>query len=321
VRFAVFGAGGAGGYLGARLAEAGHAVVFIARGEHLATIREKGLRLESIAGDVHVQPATATDRPEEIEAVDAVVVATKTWQLPAAAAAMRAMVGPDTAVVPVLNGVEAPGMLAEALGPEPVLGGLCGMQAFIAAPGLVRHVGADPWIAFGELDGRMTERVDRLRQAFERCRALKVDVPSDINVAMWEKFMFIASTGGLGAATRSPFGVFRSWPQTRAMLERAMREVLAVARARGIEVPDDAVDRSMALADRLEPHVTSSMQRDIMAGRRSELDHWNGAVDRLGREAEVETPVHSFLFSVLLPQELQARGEVEFPAPNPRVGR
>jgi 2-dehydropantoate 2-reductase len=313
VRFAVFGAGGAGGYLGARLAEAGEDVVFIARGEHLAAIREKGFRLESIAGDVHVQPATATDHPEEVEPVDAVVAATKTWQLPSAAAAMRRMVGPDTAVVPVLNGVEAPAMLTEALGPEPVLGGLCGMQAFIGAPGLVRHVGADPWIAFGELDGRMSERVDRLREAFGRCRALKVDVPSDINVAMWEKFMFIASTGGLGSATRAPFGVFRSRPETRAVLEKAMREVLAVGRGRGIALPDDAVDRSMALVDRLEPHVTSSMQRDIMAGRRSELDHWSGAVDRLGREVAVETPVHSFLFSVLLPQELMARGEIELP--------
>jgi 2-dehydropantoate 2-reductase len=312
VRLGVFGAGGAGGYLGARLAEAGHDVTFIARGEHLAAIREKGFRLESIAGDVHVRTA-ATDDPAEIGQVDAVVVATKTWQLPAAAVGMRPMVGPQTAVVPVLNGVEAPAVLMEALGPEPVLGGLCGMQAFIAAPGLVRHVGADPWIAFGELDGSMTERIDRLREAFGRCRALKVDVPPDINVAMWEKFMFIASTGGLGAATRAPFGVFRSRSETREMLERAIREVLAAGRARGIALPDDAADRSMALVDRLEPHVTSSMQRDIMAGRRSELEAWNGAVVRLGAEAGVETPVHSFLYSVLLPQDLRARGEVDFP--------
>jgi 2-dehydropantoate 2-reductase len=313
VRFAIFGAGGAGGYLGARLAEAGEDVVFIARGEHLDAIREKGFRLESIAGDVHLEPATATDDPAEIEPVDAVVVATKTWQLPAASEAMRTMVGRQTAVVPVLNGVEAPAVLTDALGPEPVLGGLTGMQAFIAAPGLVRHVGADPWIAFGELDGRMTERVRLLQQAFSRCRALKVDVPPDINVAMWEKFMFIASTGGLGAASRAPFGVFRARPETRALLGMAMREVLEVGRARGIDLPDDGADRSMALVDRLEPHVTSSMQRDILGGRRSELDAWNGAVDRLGREAGVATPVHSLLYSVLLPQELRARGEIDFP--------
>lgn len=313
MRFAVFGAGGAGGYIGARLAEAGEDVVFIARGEHLGAIREKGFRLESIAGDVHIQPATATDDPAEIGPVDSVVVATKTWQLADAASALRTMVGPQTSVVPVLNGVEAPAVLAEGLGPEPVLGGLAGMQAFIAAPGLVRHVGADPWIAFGELDGRMSKRVRLLQAAFERCRALKVDVPGDINVAMWEKFMFIASTGGLGAATRAPFGVFRSQPETRFMLEAAMREVLAVGRARGIDLPDDAVDRSLALVDRLEPHVTSSMQRDIMAGRRSELDAWNGAVDRLGRETGVSTPAHSFLYAVLLPQELLARGEIDFP--------
>jgi 2-dehydropantoate 2-reductase len=313
MRIAVFGAGGAGGYLGARLAEAGEDVTFIARGGHLRAIRERGLRLESIAGDVLVQPAKATDDPAEVGPVDAVVVATKTWDLPAAAQAMRPLVGPGTIAVPVLNGVEAPAILAKALGPEPVLGGLTGMVSFIAGPGHVRHTGAEPWIAFGELDGRVTDRVRRLEEAFRRCRGLKVDVPADINVALWEKFLFITATGGVGAITRAPFGVFRSTPETRAMLEAAMREVVSLARARAVDVPDDAVTRSIELIDRLEPGGTSSMQRDIMAGRRSELDAWNGAVVRLGREAGVETPVHASIYAALLPQELQARGELEFP--------
>jgi 2-dehydropantoate 2-reductase len=142
--------------VGARLAEAGQDVTFVARGEHLRAIRERGLRLESIGGDVHVHPAIATDDPSEIGSVDAVVVATKTWQLPEAAKAMRPMIGPGTTVVPVLNGVEAPEVLAEILGREVVVGGLCGMTAFIAAPGVIRHVGADPWVAFGELDGTVS---------------------------------------------------------------------------------------------------------------------------------------------------------------------
>jgi 2-dehydropantoate 2-reductase len=313
MRVAVFGAGGAGGYLGARLAEAGEDVVFIARGEHLRAIRERGLRLESIAGDVLVRPAIATDDPREAGPVDAVVVATKTWDLPAAAQAMRPLVGKETAVIPVLNGVEAPGILAEALGSKPVLGGLAGMVSFIAGPGHIRHAGAEPWVAFGELDGKTTDRVRRLEETFRRCRGLKVEVPSDINVAMWEKFLFITATGGVGAVTRAPFGVFRAIPETRGMLETAMREVVTVARARGVEVADDAVTRAMDLIDGLEPFGTSSMQRDIMAGRRSELDAWNGAVVRLGSEAGVEAPVHAFIYASLRPQERRARGEVEFP--------
>lgn len=313
MRFAVFGAGGVGGYLGARLSEAGEDVVFIARGEHLRAIRERGLRLESIAGDVVIRPAEATDDPSEIGPVDAVIVSTKTWDLPAAAGEMGPLLGSETAVVPVLNGVEAPTILAGVLGPEHVLGGLCGMVSFIAGPGHIRHAGAEPWIAFGELDGRVTDRVRRLEEAFRRCRGLKVDVPADITVALWEKFLFITATGGVGAVTRAPFGVFRALPETRKMLEAAMREVVAVARARGIEVSDDAVTRALGLMDGLEPHGTSSMQRDIMAGRRSELDAWNGAVARLGREAGVETPTHDFIYATLLPQEIRARGEIEFP--------
>jgi 2-dehydropantoate 2-reductase len=314
MRFAVFGAGGVGGYLGARLSEAGEEVVFIARGEHLRAIRDRGLRVESIAGDVVIHPAETTDDPSAVGPVDAVIASTKTWDLPAAAEEMRGLLGPETAVVPVLNGVEAPTILADVLGPEHVLGGLCGMVSFIAGPGHIRHAGAEPWIAFGELDGRVTDRVRRLEEAFRRCRGLKVDVPADITVALWEKFLFITATGGVGAVTRAPFGVFRELPETRRMLEEAMREVVAVARARGIEVSDDAVTKSLGLMDGLEPHGTSSMQRDIMAGRRSELDAWNGAVARLGREAGVETPVHDFIYATLLPQELRARGEVQFPA-------
>jgi 2-dehydropantoate 2-reductase len=313
VRIAVFGAGGAGGYLGARLAEAGHEVVLIARGEHLRAIRTDGLRLQSIAGDVVVRPA-ATDDPGSVGAVDAVVVATKTFDLPEAAEAMRPLVGPETSVLPVLNGVEAPDILAAALGREPVLGGLAGMVSYIAAPGVIRHTGAEPWIAFGELDGNTTERVKRLQEAFQGCRGLRVEVPEDITVAMWEKFLFITATGGVGAVTRAPFGGFRAVPETRSLLEAAMREVLAVGRARGVDLEEEAVGRSMAMIDGFEPHGTSSMQRDIMAGRRSELDAWNGAVVRLGRRAGVDTPAHAHIHAALLPQELRARGELEFQA-------
>jgi 2-dehydropantoate 2-reductase len=308
VHVAVFGTGGVGGYLGARLIEAGQDVSLIARGPHLAAIREHGLRLESIAGDVTVRPRTATDAPSDIGPVDAVVVATKSWQLPEAARSMTRLVGPDTMVVPVLNGVEAAGVLAEVVGPDHVIGGLCGMISFVAGPGHIRHQGAEPWITIGELDRRVTDRVRRLEDVLRTCRGLKAEIADDIHVALWEKFMFITATGGVGSVTRVPMGVFRAVPETRVVLERAMREVRAVAGARGIDLAEEVVAERMAFIDGLEFEGTSSMQRDFMDGRRTELEAWNGAVVRLGREAGVDTPVHSFLYAALLPQELRARG-------------
>jgi 2-dehydropantoate 2-reductase len=311
MRIAIFGAGGVGGYLGARLAEAGHDVVLIARGEHLRALREHGLRLESVAGDAVIHPIEATDDPAVPGPVEAVLVTVKAWDLEEAARAVRPLVGPESAVVPLLNGVEAADVVARALGRARVVGGLCGMISFIAGPGHIKHAGAEPWVTIGEFDGDITDRVRRLEAALRDCRGLRVGVAEDIHAALWEKFLFVVSSGGVAAVTRSPFGVIRSVPEARVMLEDAMREILAVARARGIAVAEDAVAKAMTLVDSLPPDGTASMQRDIMAGRRSELDAWNGAVVRLGREAAVPTPVHSFIYAALLPQELGARGELD----------
>ena len=309
----MFGAGGVGGYLGARLAEAGEDVALVARGEHLRAIRRDGLRLRSIAGDVVIDPIEATDDPAELGATDAVVVATKTWQLEDAAASMPSLVGADTTVLPVLNGVEAADVLAERLGRERIVGGLCGMISYVAGPGEIHHVGAEPWVTLGELDGSVTKRVEAIAEALGRCRGLRAEIAEDIRVALWEKFMFITATGGVGAVTRAPMGVFRAVPETRAMLEDAMREVVSVARARGVALDPETVRRRMAFIDGLEPHGTASMQRDIMDGKRSELEAWNGAVVRLGREAGVDTPVHRAIYASLLPQERRAQGALAFP--------
>ncbi len=308
LRVAVFGTGGVGGYFGARLAEAGHPVTFIARGEHLRAIQEHGLRVESPRGDVHIFPAQATADPAEVGPVDLVLVATKAWQLPAAAQAMRPLVGPETAVLPLLNGVEAPEILAAALGPEPVLGGLCKISAYKAAPGLIRHVGVAPEVVFGELDGRRTPRVERLAQAFAACRGVKVTVPPDVRVAMWAKLTFIAAFSAVGAVTRAPAGVIRRLPETRRLLEAAMHEIVAVAQAVGVALPDEAAAQALAFTDALEPQVTASLQRDIMEGRPSELEAQVGVVVRLGRQAGVPTPVMAALYAALLPQERRARG-------------
>jgi len=314
MRIAIFGTGAVGGYFGGRLAQAGEEVVFIARGEHLRALLSRGLRVDSLKGDFVLDPVQATDDPAGVGAVDAVLVGVKAWQVPEAAQAMRPLVGPDTFVVPLQNGVEAPAQLAAVLGAEHVLGGLCRIMSFIAGPGHIRHAGAEPYIAFGELDNRSSERAERLRQAFERATGLTVEIPPDIQAALWGKFLFIASFSGVGAVTRAPAGVLRGVPEARRLLEQAMQEIINVASAYDIELPDDIVGKTMAFVDGLPPGGTASMQRDIIEGRPSELDSQNGAVVRLGQEVGVATPLHSFIYHSLLPLELQARGQVQFAA-------
>jgi 2-dehydropantoate 2-reductase len=197
------------------------------------------------------------------------------------------------------------------LGAEHVLGGLCRISTFVAGPGHVRHVGIEPSVAFGELDGRRSQRVERLRQAFERA-GINVAVPEDILSAMWEKFVFIAAISGVGAVARAPAGVIRSIPETRRMLEGALEEIARLAEARQVRLPVEVVPKTLVLIDGLSPTVTASMQRDVIEGRPSELDSQNGAVVRMGLEAGIATPTHTFIYQALLPQELKARRRIEF---------
>jgi 2-dehydropantoate 2-reductase len=312
MRIAVFGAGAVGGYFGGRLAQAGEDVVFFARGEHLKAMQTRGLQVESIEGNFVIDPVHATDDPTDIGSVDALLVSVKAWQVPEAAEAMRPMVGPETFVVPLENGVEAPAQLAAVLGEKHVLGGLCRIISALVEPGHIRHAGIAPTVTFGELDRRRSERAERLRQAFEKAKGVTPSIPPDIRVAMWEKFLFIAALSGVGAVTRAPVGVLRSLAETRRLLEEAMAEILSVAHGLAVALPQETVVETMAFIDGLPASGTASMQRDLIAGRPSELESQNGAVVRLGREVGVETPVHSFIYRSLLPQELLARGQLQF---------
>jgi 2-dehydropantoate 2-reductase len=311
MRIAVFGAGGVGGYFGGRLAQAGEDVVFIARGAHLEAMRTAGLLVDSLKGDFSVRPVQATDVPAEVGRVDAVLVAVKAWQVPEAAHAIQPMLGEETFVVPLQNGVEAPEQLSAVLGKECVLGGLCHIVSYIAGPGYIKHAGIEPHIAFGEMEGGKSERAEALKAAFDRA-GVWAEAPEDIQAAMWEKFLFIAAISGVGAVTRAPAGLMRRLPETRRLLENAMKETFAVGRARGVNLPADVVERTLAFVDNLPEGATASMQRDIMEGRPSELHSQNGAVVRLGAEADAPTPIHAYIYHALLPQELRARGEVDF---------
>jgi len=313
MRIAVFGAGGVGGYFGGRLAQAGEEVVFIARGDHLQALRTHGLRVDSVKGDFVVKPVQATDDPAQVGVVDVILVGVKAWQVSEAAEAMRPLVGPETFVVPLQNGLEAPAQLAEVLGHRHVVVGLCGIISLIAGPGHIRHAGMEPFVKFGEMDNRPSERVERLHHAFARAGE-NVEIPPDIQAALWMKFLFVSPMGGVGAITRAPVGVWRSVPGTRQMVEQGLQEIIALARAREIALPEDAIGTVMAMFDSLPPEGTPSMQRDIMEGRPSELNAQIGVVVRFGQEAHVATPLYTFMYHSLLPIELRARGQVQFPA-------
>jgi 2-dehydropantoate 2-reductase len=307
LRFAVFGTGGVGAYFGGRLAEAGEDVHFIARGKHLAALRDQGLRVSSVDGDFHLHSIEVTDDPAGVGPVDVVLLGVKAWQVPAAAEGMRPLVGERTLVVPLQNGIEAPDQLAAVLGAGHVLGGLCRILVWIEGPGHIRHAGVTPYVAFGELDGSSSARVEALRQAFLRTRGVTAEVPPDIRVAMWSKFLFIAALSGVGALTRMPIGVIRSEPKSREMLRQALEEIYAIAVRHGIALPGDTVEKTVAFIDGLPEDGTASMQRDIMQGRPSELEAQVGAVVRLGERLGVAVPVHRLIYESLSPLEWKAR--------------
>jgi 2-dehydropantoate 2-reductase len=303
----VFGSGGVGGYFGGRLAQAGEKVTFIARGEHLHAMLTNGLSVESINGDFTIQPVIATDDTTQVDAVDAILVCVKTWDITKAAKAIMPMLGSNTFVVPLENGVEAPSQLAEILGREHILGGLCRIASRIASPGHIQHTAIDPSVAFGELDNRLSSRAQKLLQSFEHAR-VSTEIPPDINVAVWQKFLFISAVSGLGAITRVPFGRFRSLEGTRLMLEEALKECFSIAIAQGIHLPANSVANTLSYIDTLPPGTMASMQRDIIDGRPSELEAQNGALVHMGKMLNIPTPVHAFIYHSLLPQENLARG-------------
>ena len=306
MRIAVIGAGGVGGYFGGRLAQSGVDTTFIARGATLEALRTRGLRVDSIQGDFILDRVNATGDPSTIGNVDAVLVAVKAWQIPEAAETLKPVIGDDTVVVPLENGMDAPDQLAAVLGREHVLGGLCALVSFQVAPGHIRHAAAEPMVLFGELDNRRSARAERLCDAFVRA-GVKAEIPPDIHRSMWTKFLFIAPMSGVGAVTRLPVGVWRAVPETRAMARRAIEELQALAHARGVSLDPNAVELTLQRMDNLAPESTASLQRDVMEGKPSELDAQLGAVVRMGRESGVPTPVCELLYSALLPQERNAR--------------
>ena len=300
MRVAVLGAGGIGGPYGAALAKSGAEVTFVARGAHLAAIRENGLRIEGDRGETHIKPAQATDDIVGIGTVDFVLFCVKFWDVEDVGRQLRAVVGPQTAIVPLQNGVDAAERLIPVLGPQAVMGGTAFVTGTIAAPGVIRQTGTYQRMTFGELDGRRSERGQRLRDLCEAAGFEGVFSP-DIKVPIWEKFILLVPLSGLHALTRVPLGMWRDDPDLLALYEASLRETVAVGLAEGVRLPPDSIDKGMALMRSMPAHHTTSMGNDLLRGNRLELPWFAGKVVELGRRHDIPTPVNGFIYAALKP--------------------
>lgn len=242
--------------------------------------------------------------------MDVVLICVKAWQVTEAAEAIQPMLGRDTFVVPLCNGVDAAQQLSTALGSERVLAGLCGIFSRITSPGHIQHTGANPFIGFGELDNCPTERAHSLLAVLQNA-GIDSEIPSDITQALWQKYILVTPFSGIGALTRVPIGVYRSHKEIMQMFESAVQECFSVAIAQGINLANDSVMRTMASLSMIPPDTTSTMQRDMLNGRPSELEAFNGNIVRLGKSLNIQTPVNSFIYNSLLPQEYLAREKIK----------
>lgn len=300
MRIAFIGAGGVGGYFGGNLAKAGHDVAFVARGAHLAAIREHGLTVESPVAPVTALRVRATDRAEEIGPVDLVVVTAKLWDLDGAVRGNLALLGPETTVLTVQNGVEAPDVVAGIVGAERTAVGVCHIATTIAGPGVVRHTGTLARMTVGDRDGRPRPVLDAYVAA-ARGAGLDVTLAADVRRALWEKYVFLSALSGLTALTRLPIGPIRSTAATRTLFAAAVEETAALARASGAALPAEHGAKVMDLVDGLPAGMKASMLHDLERGNRLELPWLSGGVARLSAAKGLDAPVHRTIAAALAP--------------------
>jgi 2-dehydropantoate 2-reductase len=299
MKILMMGSGGVGGYYGARFAQTGHEVTFVARGAHAHAIREQGLRVRSELGDVHLRPARVVEDPAEAGTADLAVVAVKLWDSEAAARAIVPAVGPATTVLSLQNGVDKDEVMARAVGAARVVGGTTHIGVSIAEPGVIAHAGRLQRVTVGELDGSRSPRIEAIAAAF-RAAGVDTTVSDDIRRVIWEKFVFLSALSGMTALTRKPIGEVRAHPATRAMLLEALRETTAVARAEGAALEESFADRQLELADSFPPGMLASMAHDLLRGRRLELPWLSGAVVQRAAKHHIPVPAHRAIYAALI---------------------
>jgi 2-dehydropantoate 2-reductase len=299
MKIAMMATGGVGGYFGARLAAAGEDVHFIARGAHLAALRANGLTLKSANGDLHLQPVCATNDPSRIGPTEIVIFAVKQYDTEAAATAIKPLIGPETAVVTLQNGIDREGHLQAILGRDHVIGGAAYITgARMAGPGFITHVGKVARMIFGEFDGRARTRSQRFLAV---CKNAGIDatLSNEIDKDMWAKFALLAAFSGVSSVLRKPIGPILGDSDTRRLFDDAIVEAIAVAKAKRIDLGADYLQRQIGFCASVPPETKSSMHMDLEAGHRLELEWMSGAIAGLGDELGVPTPIHHFIRSAL----------------------
>jgi 2-dehydropantoate 2-reductase len=306
MKIAVVGTGGLGGYFGGRLAFAGEDVHFLARGAHLAALQAQGLRVESVLGDfaLAAHHTQATADPRAIGPSDIVLFTVKSYDTESAAREiLPSLVGPDTAVISLQNGIDNEEKLAAAIGPGHVVGGAAYIFAGIAGPGLIRHTGGPARLVLGELDDRPSPRLERFRGACQRA-GIAAEITTDVQVALWTKYTFICAVAGLTAAIRRPIGIIRETPAAWQLFRDVLEEAVSLGRAEGVALPEDLVDRHVAAAQGLAPGLYSSLHDDLVAGRPIELEATLGELVRRAKRAGVDAPASSTLYAVINAQAM-----------------
>ena len=298
MRIAVVGAGGLGGYYGGRLAKAGNDVTFIARGEQLAALQARGLRVEAVRDAFQLPRVQARGDAKAVGPVELVLLTVKAYDLTRAAEGLLPQLGEGTAVVPLLNGVDIAERIGAVIGPAHVLGGLAYVFAYVAEPGVIKQVSPFDRIQFGETRGGLSERGTRIEAALREA-GIEAEQTADIQAALWTKFMFLAPSAGMSTLTRCNIGLIRSDPDTRAMLIGAIREIEALARAKHVALKPDILAEMIARVDSMPADLKPSMALDLDRGRRLEVEALNGTAARLGQELGVPTPINSFIYGAL----------------------
>lgn len=298
MKIAVLGTGGVGGYFGAKLAASGQQVHFIARGEHLEAIRSRGLQVHSANGDVLINPASATRNPADIGPADVVMIAVKLWSTDEALRDAKPLVGPSTAVVSFQNGVVAADAIARAYGKEHTWGGVANIAAVIESPGVIRHTGTMALLTVGELTGKPSTRVQGFVDACTSA-GIQVRATDDVQKAIWEKFVFLVAASAMTSLTRLPLGAIREEPETRVLTGQIMSEVVAVGRAKQVQLDADLVDKLLQRLDAMPREMVASMLGDLERGNRLELPWLSGGVVEMGKQLGVATPANAFICAAL----------------------
>jgi 2-dehydropantoate 2-reductase len=300
MRIAVVGAGGVGGGFGAALAKAGADVFFIARGTHLAAMKSQGLKVQGDRGETHLVPTRATDDPDDIGQVDIVLFCVKLWDVESAGYHIKPLIGPDTAVIPLQNGIDAAERLIPILGSNAVMGGVAQISASIVGPGLIRQVGTFMRMIFGELDGTVSRRAEAFLALCSKA-GFDATLSEQILTELWMKFILLASNASITALTRQPIGKLRDDSDLRLMFTAAYREAIDVGRARGVALPADALENVMNFTSRAPSSMKASMAIDLERGNRLELPWLGGKLVDLGLKLGVPTPTHSVMYAMLKP--------------------